>query len=163
MNIMLNASNMIEFFKRKKITPSTTHAPRRPTLEQLIAMVAKEAEFRLDMKYIEECDSVAHIPNGWLNVTEKWQKQLILSFGFMEGLEADWALNSLRRARYDYMNEPLLKIGVHIENNLANRGIYNNGDIVPNFYINDMNKDTIYLYDIFSKTQMNLLIASSHS
>jgi hypothetical protein len=160
---MLNASNMIEFFKKKKIAHSTSHAPRRPTLEQLIEMVAKEAEFRLNPKYIEECDSVANIPNGWLNVTEKWQKQLILSFGFMEGLEADWALNSMRRARYDYMNEPLLKIGVHIENNLANRGIYNINDTVPEIGINDMYKNIIKLYDIFSKTQMNLLIASSHS
>jgi hypothetical protein len=160
---MLNASNMIEFFKGKKLSHSSSHAPRRPTLEQLIEMVAKEAEFRLDSRYIEECDSVANIPNGWLTVTEKWQKNIVSSFGFMEGLEADWALNSMRRARYDYMNEKLLKIGVHIENNLATPCIYNIGDIIPNISINNMNKAIINLYDIFSKTQMNLLIASSHS
>jgi len=134
-----------------------------PTLEQLIVIAQKEKEKRLSQEYIDMCDMVADVPNGWLQVTSMMQESLIRDMGFTTELEVSIALNRLRRAHILYPNEMIFKDSIQVKNNLANKGQYIVGSILSNFEICRIDTTRIHLYNILNKKKLNLLIGSSHT
>ena len=138
------------------------HIIRIPTLKDLIKMAELENEMRRSDEYIEKCSAVAHIPNGWLEVTAKMQEAIVIVSGFTNEMEKEIAVNHLRRAATIYPDEPTFQDLVHVRNNLANVGKYKNNDIVPNLIIHELNGKQTRLYDTFANGT-NLLIASSHT
>jgi len=134
-----------------------------PTLEQLIIMAEKEKKIRLSQEYIEMCDTVADVPNGWLQVTSNMQESLAREIGFTSELENSIAVNRLRRAHILYPDEKTFQDSIQVKNNLANEGQYIVGSILPNFEICMIDTTKIHLYNILNKKKLNLLIGSSHS
>ena len=78
-------------------------------------------------------------------------------------LEKEIALNCLRRAHTLYPQEITFQDAIQVKNNLANKGKYNTGDILPNIILYTMNMKQINLYDTLNKKQRNLIIGSSQS
>ena len=134
-----------------------------PTLDILIRMAKKEKLCRLSDKYIKECSMVAKLPNIWLKVTAKMQEEIVMEEGFVSELEKEIALNCLRRAHTLYPQEITFQDAIQVKNNLANKGKYNTGDILPNIILYTMNMKQINLYDTLNKKQRNLIIGSSQS
>ena len=140
------------------------HPIRIPSKDDLIVMALAEEKARKSEEYIEKCSAYAHVPNGWLfNVTAKMQLDIALKHGFQPGLEADNAVNYLRRAHVLYNDEPIFTRAVQVVNNLAKKGTFVDGDVVPNLRIHTLKKSLIRLYDILDKSKMNLVITSSHT
>jgi hypothetical protein len=79
------------------------------TKENLLEMCKKEEEIRWSQWYQSECDKVKDEVNGWLRISEQVQYQVAKKFGFETDIEADIAVNQLRRARYIYPDEPEFK------------------------------------------------------
>ena len=73
---------------------------KTPSKELLLEMVKKEEEIRWSPWYQSECDIVKDEVNGWLRISEQVQYQVVKEFGFENPIEADIAVNQLRRARY---------------------------------------------------------------
>ena len=134
-----------------------------PTLEQLIIIAEKEKKIRLSQEYIEMCDMVADVPNGWLQVTSTIQENIIREMGFTTELENSIAVNRLRRAHILYPDEPTFQNAIQVKNNLANKGKYVFGSVLPNLEIHRIDTTKIHLYNILNKKKLNLLIGSSHS
>jgi len=155
--------DLLQFYKTKKVVSTYEH-PSFPSKETLLKMIMKEQEIRTSSEYIQKCDVVADKPNGWLDVSEQVQYDVVKMFGYKEILDMDIAVNHLRRARYLYPEEPLFHtIPVYVKNNLANIGKYKLNDIIPNLTTYNINLDPIPLYSIFERDRKNLLILSSHT
>lgn len=156
-------NDLVKFYKSKKIVSTYEH-PSIPSKETLLKMIMKEQEIRMSHEYIKKCDDVADKPNGWLDVSEQVQYDVVKMFNYKEDLDMNIAVNHLRRARYLYPEEPLFQtIPVYVKNNLANVGKYKIKDIIPNLTTYNINLDPIPLYSIFEKDRKNLLILSSHT
>jgi hypothetical protein len=156
-------SDLLQFYKTKKVISTYDH-PSFPSKESLLKMIMKEQEIRTSSEYIQRCDDVADKPNGWLDVSEQVQYDVVKMFGYKDGFDADIAVNHLRRAQYLYPEEPLFQtIPIYVKNNLANIGKFKLGDIIPNLTIYNINLDPIPLYSIFEKDRKNILFASSHT
>ena len=139
---------------------------RIPTKNDLLIMLRKEELIRSSPEYIAKCDEVSSEPNGWLRISKEYQYQIAREHGYITDMEADIAVNHMRRASILYPDEPLFKtIPVYVRNNLASAGNLIAGTIVPNIIIhkNNSTHDEIKLYNTFDPTKMNLLIASSHT
>ena len=134
-----------------------------PTKEQLISISMKENDIRTSQKYIDMCSDVADEPNGWLRITSIVQEKLVEEEGFTSELEKSIALNRLRRANILYPDEVVFKNMIQVKNNLANKGKYIYGEVLPNLEIHMIDMTKINLYSILNKSKLNLLIASSHS
>ena len=135
-----------------------------PTKEQLILMLLEEEKIRFSQEYISECNDVALEPNGWLRVSAEKQYKVARQFGFISEIEADIAVNHMRRARYLYPEEKLFQtIPVYVRNNLAEQCKYKVGDTIPNLMIHQLNTQLVNLYDTFDSNKINILIASSHT
>lgn len=136
-----------------------------PSKEQLLQMVLKEEEIRWSDWYQLECDKVKDEINGWLRISAQVQYQIAKDFGFGSEIEADIAVNHLRRARYLHPDEPLFQsIPVYVRNNFASQIKYKVGDIVPNVPVNSLDGMTLTnLYDILDKSKTNIVIGSSHT
>jgi hypothetical protein len=137
---------------------------KTPSKELLLEMVKKEEEIRWSPWYQSECDIVKDEVNGWLRISEQVQYQVVKEFGFENPIEADIAVNQLRRARYIYPDEPLFQtIPVYVRNNRAKQCVFKERSIVPNILIGTMDGNDINLYQILNQTQPNVLIGSSHT
>jgi hypothetical protein len=140
---------------------------RIPTENELLAMIQEEERIRNSSEYIAKCNEVADEINGWLRISAEVQYQVVKAYGFISDIESDIAVNHLRRAQFLYPNNPLFReIPVYVRNNIANKGKFHVGDVVPNIsihHLDDIQQETINLYSIFSKDHMNLLLVSSHT
>ena len=137
---------------------------RVPNKDDLLNMITKEEEVRWSKWYQDQCDQVKDEVNGWLRVTEQAQYQIVKEYGFITDIEADIAVNYLRRARYLYPEEEKFKtIPVYVRNNKAKVCDFKSGDIVPDIRINQMSGDSISLYDFLNPTKLNIVIGSSHT
>ncbi len=135
-----------------------------PTKLILIAMLRKEEEFRWSPEYQKLCDEVKDEINGWLRISKEYQYKIAHDFGFTTPIEADIAVNQMRKARYLYPEEKQFKtIPVYVRNNKATQCKYIVDSIVPNVKINQTNLIEINLYDILSKEKVNVIVASSHT
>ncbi len=137
-----------------------------PTQLMLTKATLKMEKQRKSPEYIAECTAVKHIPNAWIEVTEKLQKtimdEICDDFDFSEE-EKMLALNIFRRAHTLYPTNRILQNAIHVKHNLANKGKFVEGDIVPNTPIHTIDGKVIDLYSTLSSTQTNLLLMGSHS
>ena len=153
----------VKLINEKKTKQTTIKVPSK---ELLIQMLLEEETIRFSSEYITECNKVASEPNGWLRISGEKQYEIAKKFGFTSEIEADIAVNHMRRAQYLYPEEPLFKtIPVYVRNNLAQQTKYKIQDKVPNLTIYQSNNDLspIKLYETFNPKKINLLIASSHT
>ena len=135
-----------------------------PISEELLEkMVLLEDTKRRSIEYQEECTRVKDICNGWLDVTAKLQEDVVKSFGFTSPLHCQIAVNMLRRARIIYPENPVFKTPVYVANNKANKGIYVDGDEVPDVTIFKRDFSQIPLKDLVSKSQKTIILSGSHT
>ncbi len=135
-----------------------------PSKDDLLQMITKEEEIRWSKWYQDQCDQVKDEVNGWLRISEQVQYQIVKDYGFTSDIEADIAVNYLRRARYIYPEEEKFKsIPVYVRNNRAKQCVYNIGNSVPNIEICNQDGSRIKLYDILDKSRLNVVIGSSHT
>jgi hypothetical protein len=135
-----------------------------PTKDDLLRMITKEEEIRWSKWYQDQCDNVKDEVNGWLRISEQVQYQVVKDFGFTSDIEADIAVNYLRRARYIYPEEDKFKtIPVYVRNNKAKQCNFAAGDSVPNVNICFKSGEPINLYNIMDKSKLNIIIGSSHT
>src|ERR1700744_1826785 len=102
-----------------------------PDEECLERLVEEEEIIRTSKEYQDACTDVKDIPNGWLQVTEQMQKNLVKKYGFDDTISCDVACNYLRRAQYLYPNNPKFKMPLYVKNNKANNGTLEINNIVP--------------------------------
>ena len=129
---------------------SPTKTIRIPTKNDLLIMLRKEELIRSSPEYIAKCDEVSSEPNGWLRISKEYQYQIAREHGYITDMEADIAVNHMRRASILYPDEPLFKtIPVYVRNNLASAGNLIAGTNVPNILIhkNNSTHDVIKLYN----------------
>lgn len=135
-----------------------------PKKNDLLKMLQEEENIRMSQYYIDMCDEVKDEVNGWLRVSEEIQHEIAKKFGYISDIERNFAVNRMRRAQYIYPDEPLFKtIPVYVRNNLARRGDFSTGDLVPNILIFDEDKNHVNLFDLFRHDKTNLLFASSQT
>ena len=127
----------------------------------LTSLLKKEEEIRNSPEYIQKCDEAKDEVNGWLRISAEYQVEIAKSFGFKNGIEVVYAVDQMRRATQIYPE--LKEISVYRRNNLANKGKFTTGNIVPNVTIHKRDLSYIKLYDTFSCETPNVLIASSHT
>jgi hypothetical protein len=132
-----------------------------PDKEILIKMILEEEKIRTSKEYQDRCTAVKDIPNGWLQVTEDVQRQIVRDNGFLGEINEEIALNRLRRAQYIYPDEPVFKTPVYVRNNKARKGDTKIGDRITNFKIFDSNRE-INLHDKLIP-EYNLILTSSHT
>lgn len=137
-----------------------------PTQLMLTIATLEMEKQRKSPEYIAECSAVKDIPNAWIEVTEELQKtimdEICDDFDFSEE-ENFLALNIFRRAYTLYPTNRILQNAIHVKHNLANKGKFVEGDIVPNIPIHTIDGKVIDLYSTLSSTQTTLLLMGSHS
>ena len=131
--------------------------------EKVLNILHREEEIRFSKKYIQECNAVADIPNGWLDVTAKMQKKLVEEFGFIDPIENTLAVNIIRRAYDIYPDKQIKNSVVQFRENIANKGNYKEGDEFMNLTLHNIDGKSIYLYDILDSKKYNVILAGSHT
>lgn len=133
-----------------------------PTESTLELMIREEEKIRMSKEYQNECTKVKNIPNGWLEVSKKIQKDVVKKFGYESTIDCDIACNMLRRARYLYPNNQIFKtVPVYVRENKANIGSLNINDKYPDIALfNTMNKE-INMSDIIDNNKINIVLGSS--
>ncbi len=133
-----------------------------PTESTLELMIQEEEKIRMSKEYHNECTKVKNIPNGWLEVSKKIQKDVVKKFGYESTIDCDIACNMLRRARYLYPNNQIFKtVPVYVRENKANIGSLNVNDKYPDIVLfNTMNKE-INMSDIIDNNKINIVLGSS--
>jgi len=100
---------------------------------KLLAILKREEEVRFSQEYLSKCTEVAHIPNGWLDVTNNMQKELVKEFGYIDELSNTLAVNVIRKALNIYPDDEEIKNSVvQLRENIASKGKYKVGDILKN-------------------------------
>lgn len=141
--------------------------PSKPALKYpdestLVKMVYEEEKRRWSEEYVAECNRVVDIPDGWLDVTNQLQRDVVRSFGFDTEIETDFAVSALRRAHIDYpQNRIFREVPLQVRNNKARRGEREVGDIVPDFDVYDLDGKQCRLYDLMTLDKPTVLIMSS--
>ena len=135
-----------------------------PTEKLLEILVQEEEELRQSEWYRQECTRVKDVPNGWLEVTAKMQKDLVRKHGFEDEISCDIACNMLRRARYIYPDNKIFwEVPVYVRNNLAKPGDLKEGDLVPNIKIYNKVIEEVNLLDLMKTDKLTLVLGSSHT
>jgi hypothetical protein len=57
----------------ERIARLAKHGVKEPNREELIRMLTREEEIRMSQEYVDKCDAVASVPNGWLEVSAAYQ------------------------------------------------------------------------------------------
>jgi hypothetical protein len=144
--------------------PKVAFSIKIPTEQTLEKMVIREEEIRMSQSYQDKCTEVKDIPNGWLQVTEKMQEDLVTSFGFTDNLSCSVACNKLRTARYIYPdNKIFTQVPVYVRENKANVGHLVNGDKAPNIQVHTVNNEKIMLHDLLKTDKVNMIFGASHT
>lgn len=135
-----------------------------PNENVLELMIKEEEKIRMSVDYQNLCTQVKDIPNGWLNITEKMQLELVKKYGFDDPISNDIACNMLRRARYIFPNNKIFtQVPVYVRCNKANKGNFIEGDIVPNILIHKKCGENIQLQNLLNLEKPTLIIGSSHT
>jgi hypothetical protein len=98
--------------------------------EDLEKLAREENILRLSDWYIGECDRVANIPNGWMDVTNQLQSNLVSKY-YKENNDAIVYL--LREAHNIYPNNLFFKERIQVKYNKARIGELKIGDKIPDF------------------------------
>lgn len=99
------------------------------TEEELEKLAREENTLRLSNWYIDECNRVANIPNGWMEITNQLQVNLVSKY-YEENIDAIVYL--LREAHNIYKQNLFFKERIQVKYNKARIGELKVGDKVPN-------------------------------
>ena len=133
------------------------------TREKILEILHEENKRRLSSEYINECTKVAHIPNEWLNVTEKLQTKLLEDFGYKAPLFNSLAKNIIRRAPIIFPDDNEIKEStVQFRENLVCKCKYKIGDTIPNLDVYNLDKELIKIYDLIG-TNKTLILCGSYT
>jgi hypothetical protein len=125
-------------------------------------MAILENQRRYSKEYYDECTAVQHIPNGWLNVTEKLQEDIVREFGFNTQFEISIALNTLRRAHLIWPNNETFQQSIYVKNNKAALGTLKVGDVSPNVALTNKNLEPLKLNTLLQH-KYSIVFAGSHT
>lgn len=144
---------------------TTTYlAYKKPSEKLLEAMIKEEEICRQSEEYRDECTRVKDIPNGWLDITDKMQRKIVKSHGFVDPISEEVALDMLRTARYIFPENEIFKtVPVYVRNNRANIGDFETGDTVEDISIYNIDCTEISLHEIISQKNPTVLITGSHT
>lgn len=135
-----------------------------PNEKMLELMVEEEEKIRTSQWYEDKCTEVKDIPNGWLDVTEQVQRDVVMRHGFTDQISCDVAVNMLRRASILFPdNEKFKTVPLYVRNNKANAGTLVVGDTIPDIEIHDLDGKSLRLHDLVTSApgKPNILFASS--
>ena len=118
---------------------------------------------RLSAEYIKKCDEVKDVPNGWLDVTDKMQKELVKSFGFDDPISNDIACYELRTAHIKYPNNPVFKESIFVKYNKANEGKLKVNDLAPNVKLHTLDNKEIELSMLLESKLPTVIFSGSHT
>jgi hypothetical protein len=99
------------------------------TEKDLEKLALEEDEMRKSKWYVDECNRVKDIPNGWMDVTAQVQK-IVVSKYYSEGI-SDLVVYYLRRAHHIFPENMIFQNRIQVKYNRANIGKLKKGDIVP--------------------------------
>jgi hypothetical protein len=136
------------------------------TNEKLLEkIILEEEQIRMSKEYQDACTQVKNIPNGWLQVTAKMQRDLVKKHGFDDDISCNIAVNTLRRARYIYPNNPIFKTPVYVRENKARVGELKEGDSIVNVELFQLNKDKVNLQKVIAefKSEYTVIFGGSHT
>lgn len=140
----------------------------KPTEQLLELLVKEEEQMRFSQEYINKCDEVADETNGWLRITGEMQKDLVAKHcakhGFTDEMSVDITLNSLRRARYLYPENPIFKtVPVYVRENKANPGTLEIGDPFVDTVLYNRSGEQVKLSDMLDPDKPNIIFSGSHT
>ena len=131
---------------------------------KILLMLQREEQIRFSQDYINKCSKVANIPNAWLEITDKMQKELVKEFGYFDKLSNTLAVNVLRKAMYIYPNDHEIKNSVvHFRENIAKQGTYNVGDLVKDINLHTINFHKTNLFSLLNQNKTNIMLVGSHT
>lgn len=123
-------------------------------------MLIRENELRLSDEYQKEyCQAEKTSYSSWLDVTDRLQRQVIKEFNLDDDMED--ALLCLRCATQIYPD--LHDIPIYVKYNRARDGNLQEGDIVPNIPVIQINGKENQLFDDGLKSSSTVLISGSYS
>jgi hypothetical protein len=98
--------------------------------QDLEKLAREENSLRLSDWYIEECNKVKHVVNGWMDVTNHLQEKLVSKY-YKENIDAIVYL--LREAHNFYPDNFFFKERIQVKFNKARLGELKIGDKIPDF------------------------------
>jgi hypothetical protein len=104
-----------------------------PDEKILEILVHEEEQIRKSQWYLDECNRVANIPNGWMNITEECQKTIVTKH-IKNDIMVDFYILWLRRAHHIFPNNEIFKNRLQVKYNRARIGELKTGDNVPDFF-----------------------------
>lgn len=136
----------------------TIKVPNEELLEQ---MIEEEESIRTSQWYQTRCTEVRDIVNGWLDVTEQMQVDLVKRHGFTDQISCDVTCNMLRRAHILYPDNPKFRAPLYVRNNKANSGTLQVGDTIPNISIHDLDGSPITLHQLIEQPTILLMTSAT--
>jgi hypothetical protein len=138
-----------------------------PSYQDALNIAKLENEIRYSDEYVNKCDAVKDIPNGWLDVTDEMQKKLVTDYFTQHGLSlcaVPIGLNMLRRLQVTHPNEPIVQDLLYVKNNKANIGKYNEGDSIKDITLwNEIGTENVQLFNLISSDKPTIVFGASHT
>jgi hypothetical protein len=137
---------------------------RRPNEQMLERLIRLEASARQSQQYQDDCTDVRDQVNGWLTVTENYQRVIAQSQGFDDEMSCDIVCNMMRRAHILYPDNQIFKtVPVQVRNNKASQGMLEAGCAVPSVSLHCMDGSCINLSDLIDPTHTTIVLAGSQT
>lgn len=131
---------------------------------KVLLILKREEQIRFSDSYIDKCSKVANIPNAWLDITDKMQKELVKEFGYVDNLSNTLAVNVIRKATEIFPNDSEIKSSVvHFRENIAQKGSYRVGDLVKDVNLHTINLNNTNLFSILDSKKVNIMLVGSHT
>lgn len=145
-----------------------TFTINRPSESLLETMVKAEADMRKSKEYIDRCDEVANISDGWLKITSDMQRELVEKFAkennFNNEISIELALQDLRTAHIKYPDNRIFReIPVYVRENKAKQGNLKEEDSIIDVELYNINGNKIRLSELLDNSKPNLIFAGSHT
>ena len=138
---------------------------KMPSWADILEIAKLENEIRYSDSYVNQCDEVRNIPNGWLDVTHKMQTKLVEDYFVEHGLSlcaVPIGLSMLRGLQVTHPNEPIVKELLYIKNNKANVGKYKAGDDIKDIQLWTESNQQIQLFSLLNEKPA-IVFGASHT
>ena len=139
-----------------------------PDEKTLVDMIIEENALRTSEEYLNDCNAVKHIPNGWLDVTDKLQSDLVQRYGYKyPSLDFSITLYMLRNARSVYPDNPVFTdVPIYVRENTADIGTLQKQQHIPDVCIYNIDGYETSLHKILHESSDDrkvLLLAGSRT
>ncbi len=101
------------------------------TEQDLEKLATEEDNMRKSQWYIDQCTQIKNIPNGWIQLTEQIQFDIVSKYYDLAFV--DFIVYYLRGAHHIFPENEIFKNRIQVKYNRANIGKLKNGDKVPEF------------------------------